>query len=284
MAARIRELLDDLRVTVKERIADIYTYLHGEMISDVSLGLSSRSHVAEWELWIGVVAFVSYLQEQLFEQAKVDLTAIRNSGISANKAFFAREWKKFQYGDPLLVDDDAKKYYYETIDPDKQLIKRLAIGQGVNSWELRVAKTVNGAPVKLSPDELNAFRAYVQDTAPPGPIIPIISRDSDKIRAHFTVYYDPIVPLYQVKEQVEAACLRYIATIDIEGESRYYISKHQDELEAVEGVVDVVAGSVEAKIEGSAFLSVERVYEPYSGYLEWDPESTLAEMITYKIE
>ncbi len=280
MSTRISEILTDLRTSVKERVTEIYEYIHGEVTTDVELDLTSDSNVADWELWVGVMSIASKAQEDTMQQAKEDITAIKNSGIGANKVFFATEWKKFQYGDSLLIDDETKKYFYETLDSDKQIIKRLAISNGVNSWELRVAKEENDKPVKLTVDELNAFRSYVDATAPPGPIIPIISRDSDKVNTTMTVYYDPIVPLATLKPLVEAAYLEYIAGVDIEGESKYYVTRHKDAIQLVEGVDDVEVTLSQARPDDGTYATVNRIYEPISGYLESEEED-LDMLITY---
>lgn len=283
MARKITDILSDTRAAIKTRVAEIYTYIHNEISTDANLNLTSNSNVADWELWAGVMAVTSKVQEDITDQAKVDITAIKNSGIGANKTFFASEWKKFQYGDALLVDDETKKYYYAVPDESKQIIKRLAIFQGINSWEVKVAKETAGVPGPLTTDELNAFKGFVDKTAPPGPIIPVISRASDKIRAEFTVYYDALVPLVQVKASVEAAYMAYINAVDIEGDSRYYITKHIDALQSADGVVDVEKGVVQARIDEDALSDVNRFYDPLSGYLEIDGAYTLATLLTYEV-
>lgn len=283
MARKITEILSDLRSALKTRVSDIYTYIHNEISTDANLNLTSNSNVADWELWAQVMAISSKVQEDITDQAKVDITAIKNSGIGANKTFFASEWKKFQYGDALLVDDETKKYYYAVPDESKQIIKRLAIFQGINSWEVKVAKENAGVPEPLTTDELNAFKGFVDKTAPPGPIIPVISRASDKIRAEFTVYYDALVPLVQVKASVEAAYMAYINAVDIEGDSRYYITKHIDALQSADGVVDVEKGVIQARIDEDALSNVSRFYDPLSGYLEIDGGYTLATLLTYEV-
>lgn len=274
-------MVNETTAVVRNDLRRIYQTITGDIANSGLPLFDSPSRISEWRVWAMAVSFVSYVQRLLWEEAKKELSEIRDTGIAANKFFFAREWKKFQYGDPLLVNDSTGRYYYENVDPDKQIIRRLSISNGVNNWVLRVAKEAAGKPLPLDSGELDAFKAYVDLTAPPGPQPVVVSRPSDKIRAAMRVTYDPITPLAQVVEAVEASYLAYIGTIDIEGVSRYYTIRHVDAVQQSIGVKDLVVVSVEAKIEGDRYLPVDRVYEPASGYLELDPDSDLKSLVEF---
>jgi len=73
----------------------------------------------------------------------------------------------------------------------------------------------------------------------------------------------------------------YLSKIDINGDSIYYISRHIDALQQVTGVTDVIMNNVQAKIDQNSYATVTRKYEPFSGYLEHDPDLNLPDLITY---
>ncbi|WP_420582098.1 hypothetical protein [Reichenbachiella sp.] len=283
--SRLSEILAENSDAAKNRIGEIHTFITDEVDDNAQLDFDSSSKTSEWNLWIELMSFISYIQETLWGEAKAELTQIKEEGIAANKYFFAREWSKFQFGDDLLVNDNTGKYYYEVVDPDKQIIKRLAIIQGTNSWILKVATEDNdGKPIALTPEQLSAFNLYVDRTQPPGPAVTVLSLNSDKLDARFTVYYNPLEPLEDLKPLVEAAYLDYLAEIDINGDSVYYISKHVDALQVVPNVKDVVTDSVQAKKDEDVYANVDRKYEPFSGYLELDPALSFDDLITYVAE
>lgn len=269
--------------TARDRVNEIYALMNNQQTAEGATlaGLNSASKTSRFNLWKYVCAFVMYIQQQLWGEAKAELTEIRNSGIAANKAWFAREWKKFQYGDALLVNDDTGKYYYAVEDDTKKIIKKLAIIQGINNWILRVAKQDgSGNNIALTSPELVAFREFIDLTQPTGPKIPVVSLPPDQIDVRFNVFYNPLKPVSEVRALVEAAYLAYLDEIDIEGDSVYYISRHIDKLQAVADVDDVELISCQAKPDGEAYSAVTRIYTPVSGYIIKDPALALTTAIT----
>jgi hypothetical protein len=225
---------------------------------------------------------VLYIQQLLWSEAKIELAEIRDSGISFNKARFAKEWKKFQYGDSLVINDTTGKYSYAVIDVTKQIIKKLAIIQTANNWLVKVAKEdVSGNNILLSAGELTAFKTYVDDTQPPGPKVQVISLNGDQLDARFNVYYDPLKDLTALRALVEAAYLAYIKTIDINGESVYYINRHENAIKGVEGIDDAQIATCQARPFGDAYTAVGRIYSPLSGYLVKDPALALTTALTF---
>lgn len=281
----IKEILANFTDTVKNDVGAIYTAITGEVNNDAELNFDSPSKTAEWKLWAQVYAFFSHLMKALSNEAKADIEEIRAKGVASNRAFFYNEWKKFQYGDTLLIDDITGKYYYAVVDEAKQIIKRLSIVKNLGNWEIRCAKEDGtGNPIPLVAAELTAFKAFINLTAPPGPIMPVLSRNSDKLSGKFTIYYNALSTLADVKASVEAAYLEYLAKIDIDGLSIYHITKHIDQMQKAAGVVDVQDTDVQAKIDGDAYDAVARTYTPSSGYLEKDDTLTFDDILTYVAE
>jgi hypothetical protein len=280
----LKTILSENTEAAKTSVKEIHTFINDEVDSNATLEFDSVSKVSEWNLWTEVVSFLSYIMQLQWLEAKAELTTIKETGIAANRFFFAREWKNFQFGDSLLVNDATGKYYYETIDPTKQIIKRLAIVQAINQWVVKVATESAGLPVALSAPQLAAFQSYLNRTQPPGAQVKALSLDSDKIKALITIYHDPLEPIAELKAAIEAAYLAYISKIDINGDSVYYISRHVDSLQAVTGVSDVIVGEVQCKIDSQPYAVISRKYEPFSGYLEHDSAVSLDDVFTYIAE
>lgn len=281
MPRTIEEILQQAD-QAQQRIQEIHALITEEVNADANLaGLDSPSKVAEFKLWKEAFSALSLIMEQLWEEAQVELKRLATEGISANAAWFAREFKKFQFGDTLLFDDANARYFYAAIDETKQIIKRLTIVRNA-IWELKVAtEDAGGNPIPLSADQLNAFKAYVERLQPPGPAFQITSIPSDKLDARFEIYYDPIIPIVDLQPLIEAAYLSYVAQIDIEGESIYYITRHIDAMQAVENVIDIKITSIEARTETGPYAIVDRIYTPISGYLEKDPDLDFSVLLTY---
>ncbi len=268
----VNEIIAQFNVA-RDRVNELYAAMNNQQTAEGATlaGLNSVSKTSRFNLWKYVCAFVIYIQQQLWAEAKIELTEIRNSGIAANKAWFAREWKKFQNGDALLIEDATGKYYYAVEDATKQIIKKLAIVQGINNWVVKVATEDGGGNnVALSGPQLIAFKEFVDLTQSSGPKIPVVSLNADVVDARFNVYYNPLKPEAEVRALVEAAYLAYLKEIDIEGDSVYYISRHIDKLQAVADVDDVQLISCQAKPDGEAYAAVTRIYTPMSGYLVKD--------------
>lgn len=265
------------------RIQEIHALITGEINNDANLSdLRSPSQVADFKLWKEAFSTLSYLTENLWEEAKRDLQRLGTEGIAANAAWFAREFKKFQFGDALLFDNVTARYSYAVLDPTKQIIKRLSIVKGV-IWQLKAAtEDEQGNPIPLTLVQREAFEAYVDRLQPPGPAFQVISIPGDLLDARFRIFYNALLSVDDVRPLVEQAYLDYIAQIDIEAESTYFITRHVDALQAVPGINDVREVSIQAREATGAYAPVERSYSPFSGYLLKDPAISFATLLTYE--
>lgn len=282
MARTVTEILDQIN-TAKQRIGEIYTAINNEISADADLSaLTSVSKTAVYRLWMYIWAVMSFIQEELFGEAKAEMQTIVDNAIPGTDRWLALEVKKFQYGDSLSFDDETGDYFYAVIDPAKQIIFRVAISSNAGQSTVKVAKDDgSGNPIALSTDQLNALKSYIQQIQYAGSNIITVSLPSDKIKLPITIYYDAITPLPTLQSNVEAAINGYLAELDFNG--TFYISKLVDAIQAVENVEDVVIGSVEARSDAGAFNPVSRIYLPVSGYLEVDSGFPLSTTITYEV-
>lgn len=263
---------------------EIYTEIHQEVVGDVSIGATSTSKLAEFRKLIYNITSMSLILQGLWEIFRKILQSTADAVPTCNAAWWDREIRKFQYGHTLLLDGLSKQYYYETADPDSQIVSRVAIIDQARKGLIKVAKD---GPVALSADERAALSSYIKKRQPLGSNIVLISQAGDVIKIVLDVHYDPIIPKATVQANVEAAVNVYLASLDFNvGKSgTFYITYMIDVIQAVEGVVDVTATEVAASQFGAPELAtIARKYVPVAGYVSIHPDHQLADTITYTPE
>lgn len=215
------------------------------------------------------------------KQRELQVAAERTQNYSAPwYEFFA---KQFQYGDSLIWDTTYKRYTYAVIDPAKQIVKYAAIAPNPNGGAtLKVAKDSGGMPVKLTSAERLAHEGYWALLKPFNGPLGIISEDPDEVRIELTVHFAGIRPLPLLQADVEAAVNRYLSTLEFGGIFR--ISRLVDEIQKVQGVVDVVVTLVSAHAAGSSAVSViASEYRTFAGFAIVDPVYPLSTSLTYQV-
>jgi hypothetical protein len=280
MSRTISEILEQADAA-QERLGEIYEVITDEVNADANLsGLTSVSKTAEFKLWKYIFSALAYIQEAIWGEAKAEIQAIADAAIPGTERWFQKELLKFQYGDALVFDNTTATYSYAVINEVNKIIKRCALQSGGGQTTIKVAKEDgSGNPIALILAELDAFKAYVEQIKWAGANTQVISLNSDKLNSPITIYYNGTIVLTALQALVEAAHVNYLKNLPFNGE--YSISKHQDAIQAVANVYDVVMGAVEAKPDGGTYENVIRVYYPVSGYIEKDPAITYATMFTY---
>lgn len=265
----------------KTEVKEIYTLINDEVNNDADLsGATSASKTAVYKLWMYVFAFLSWLQERLFNEAKMELQAIVDEGENGTDRWLAKEVVKFQYGDSLVFDTATAVYSYAVIDETKQIIKRKAIISQNGLTLVKVAKEDGGGnPLPLAGSELTAFESYLNAIQWAGTNIKAVSIASDKLWIPATIYFDALLTQSVVAANVEAAILGYLANLPFNAE--FSLTKLVDAIQLATGVVDVVLGDVQARPDTSTFSSVSRVYYPNSGYFEIDISHQLSSTLNY---
>jgi len=262
------------------RLGELYTQVTNEVNADANLaGLTSTSKTAEYNLWKYIWSALAYIQEQLWGEAQAEIQALVDAGIPGTEKWLQKEVLKFQYGDALSFDAVTAKYFYAVITPANQIVKRCAIISSAGLSTIKVAKETAGIPVALTAPELTSLNSFVNQIKWAGSNVMVVSRNSDKLNAPFTIYYNGTIKLADIQPLVEAAFTAYLASLPFNAE--YNITRHIDTIQAVAGVNDVVPGVIQAKADLATYGTVTRVYYPSSGYIEKDGTISFATMLTY---
>ena len=281
MARTINEIIAE-QDEAQERIDELYTAITDEVNADADLSdLDSQSKTAEVGLWKFIWAAMAFIQEAFWDERKAEIQTIVDNGIPGTDRWLQKELLKFQHGDTLQFNNVTAKYFYDPVTPANQIIKRCAVVSNGGITQIKVAKEDGGGnPVALTAPELAAFGAYVHQIQWAGSNIATPqSLASDKLNAPITIYYNGTIKIDDLKPLVEAAFLAYLADLPFNAE--YKISAHQDALQAIANINDVVMGNVQAKADVGSYATVNRIYYPVAGYIEKDPAITFDAMITY---
>lgn len=280
MARTINEILTEANAA-QNRLGELYTVITNEVNADANLdGLTSTSKTAEFNLWKYIWSAMAYIQEAIWDERKSEIQSIADSAIPGTEPWFQKELLKFQYGDSLSFDAVTKRYFYAVIDEAKQIIKRCAVISNGGLTQVKVAKESAGLPVPLLGPELSALLSYMRQIQWAGANVATpVSLTSDKINAPLTIYYNGTVDLIALKALVEDAFTNYLKALPFNGE--FKITSLLDAIQAVPNVNDVVAGTIEAKLNAGSYGTVNRIYIPGAGYIEKDPGISFAVMLTY---
>lgn len=257
------------------------------LLSDVT----SPSKVADWRLWLCVVAAAMMVHEQLWDVAKSVLQDIADRAVAGTTRWYQEQCFKFQYGDPLQWINGT--YQYSPIDESKQIIKRAAVTEASGTVVIKVAKLNGTTVVPLdyptpSPvgAEYIAFKAYIHQIKYAGTATLIVSSDADLLKVGYKIYYDPLVLKANGESlaipgtyPVEDAINTYITNLPFNGELQ--LSSLTDAVQAVAGVGDAVLLVAEYKYGANPYIAINDTYNSYAGYMNIDPMFPLNSLITY---
>ena len=263
MAREILEIYNEI-IEEKELKANLQGLLPDPETSDNLLDdLASDSKVAVWRLWAYVTAVAIHIHELLWDAFKTSVDALILSAPTGTPSWYQRQVLQFQYGDDLEWVDQV--YVYNPVDETKQIITRAAIDE--RSDGVVIIKVAKGNPVltKLTPDEKSALESYIAKIKFAGTRVAVFSLNADELNIAFEIFYDPIIPLADVQQNVRDQIQSYLGNLPFN--ARFSVTSFTDYLQAAEGVLDPVFTSAEITPEGGSPISFERTTLPASGYI-----------------
>lgn len=247
--------------------------------------LTSTSKVAKWRLIIWICCFVAWIQELLFDEHKTEVEARAAELITGTPLWYRDQCLVFQYGDDLVWN--GKKYVYDPIDENNQIVDLAAVIEQGGQVRLKVAKLDGGGlPTPLSAPELASFNAYIQQIKFAGTNIAVISKDGDDFKLAMNIYYDPLVMASDgslISDPgtfpVEDAIIGYLQSLPFNGQMD--LNQLVDAVQISEGVVSPFLLSADARALPAVYAPVNDFYLAEAGYLRIDPTLVLSDMLTY---
>lgn len=262
------KLLKSTLTTLQPSIDNHQTFLND---------LASSTKVAIWRCFIWLVAFSTYLFEQIMVEYRneIDLQ-IANSYVGSIQ-WYVSKVKEFQYGDSLVLNDNYS-IGYTTIDTTKQICEFASGEESAGIFYLKVRRLDTDI---FSVPELAAFTNYISQIRFAGTRIEIRNEQPNLAKLYFNIYYNPEYDLDDLKTAVYAAINDYIENIEFN--STFYVNKLIDAIQQVEGVVDPQLnwGSSYIKDSTGTYQPITYSNKPYSGYLRIDTNFPLTTTVTF---
>ena len=156
--------------------------------------------------------------------------------------------RQFQLGDDLFYDIQTGELRYDTEDASKKIISHVSVSELKHSStqdttttfqaptiQIKVAK--NSPPEPLTSDEMQALRAYMNQTKILGTVLELTSLPPDKIQLEAAIIYDAEYELTTFKNSINEALDAYIKTLRFDG--IILRNKIIETLRSVPGVFDV---------------------------------------------
>ena len=286
MSRSISEIFDSI-ITEKETFSSLDDLVPNPDSAQTFLDdLTSSSKVAIWRLQFWVMAVAIFIHESLFDTFKADVETRALEIIPATTRFYVLEALKFQLGDELIFTDGTFKF--EDSTSAAALAKKIitqASARDINQVvTLKIAKDDgSGGLEKLTPTEVTAFEAYLDNIKIAGTKTIVISDDPDLLKVAYTIQFDPLVMkedgtlIEDGTSPVQEAIDAYIEGLPFD--SIFRVQDLTDAIQLARGVVNAVADVVEAKfalLDFEDILAVQtETYLPNAGYLITDPSPIL---------
>lgn len=188
--ADIKKLMTDPYIT-NEMVKQLYGLKDGLTFEDQFSAVSLENIIFD------NVATTLWVNQQLFEQHKIDISAILNEQMSGTAHWYAWKAKQFQFGQELVFETD---YYDNTGLSSEQISSRQVVkyAAAVESLDksilyLKIATESNGNRQPLSVAQLTAFKNYLNAYQYAGVRIVVINDQPDHMKLTIDIYYDPQV-------------------------------------------------------------------------------------------
>lgn len=246
---------------------------HQTFLSD----LTSTSKVAIWRCFVWLMAFNTYLFEQIMDAYRREVDeVIANSHVGSIQWYVAKA-KEFQQGYTLTLNDNYS-IVYDTVDEDAQIIEFASGEEREGTFYLKVRRKDTDL---LSESELTEFQSYINKIKFAGTRIVIVNEYSDKIKIYMDIVYDPLYDLTVLKTNVEDAINNYVQNIAFN--STFYVNSLVDAIQKVDGVIDpqVKWANSGVRTNTSNYIALPYIYRPVAGYLTVDTSYPLSTTLTY---
>ncbi|MPT35741.1 MAG: hypothetical protein E2604_11825 [Flavobacterium sp.] len=264
--------------------------------------VSSTSKVAIWRLWVWVIAFAQFVQEQYWDTFKKEMEKrIAESRIHTPK-WYREKALNFMFGVPLVPETD----YYDLTGLSNAQISGARIvanaasirvvQNGYGTLRLKVVRLVDGEYSPLTPEQVTALDVYFnQNIADAGTLVKITTGEADLLKIRLNIHYDALVlnadgsrsdgtdqtpVINQIKQ--------YLKSIDFEN-GKLVLQHLEDRLKEVPGVkiADVIAAYskygiydyLTTDVQNVGIIQQIRIAD--AGYMKLDENELLINYIPY---
>lgn len=266
------------------------------LVSDVDnaqelfVKLSTNSPVANWDLMTWIMAVCSASTEAEVEHSLAQIIVELEKRKYGTAGWYVAEALKFQLGDTITWQ--LGNYFYNPVNVDLRVVKHAAVVAIAQGIRLKLAKVVGAQLGPMSGPELTAVTAYFNDQVigikPAGVQLIVTTGAADLVKMTVRVVRNPQVLASDgslltdgAVFPVEDAIKNYIQYLAFNGELN--LTKLEDAIQFVDGVVDVEIDSAEYKYGAFPYAAIDLAYNPDAGYAKIDPLFPLSGSITYSL-
>jgi hypothetical protein len=258
-------------------LAELYGFEVGASFADEFSLVSIES------ILFDIIAFTVFVHEQLFDKHKAEIDTLLYNQKSGRLPWYRFMALKFQYGFDLLTDSDEFDNANATEEEieDSKIIKYAAVTESVEESRviIKIAGETDGELAPLSPEEKDAFDAYLQEIRYAGVKMTVINYLPDRLYLNLQIERDPLVldangmsilnGNFPVNDAIEA----YMKQLPFNGE--FVVFDFLKYIEAnAEGVITPTALNIESSFidpETDTYgdpVSIPIKTIPFSGYFK----------------
>src|ERR1035437_3816805 len=191
---------------IKSSIGNFYIGLpivqlvYGLSSADVELGFDGLFSVVSIEnLLFYTIAYAFYTFELILDAFRTEIQTKVDSSYIANDNWWHNTLMEFQKGDDLVLNQKTFVWGYATIDTTKQIIKRVAVRQKVDTVDnvykvfLYVATEVNNVITPVLDDDKPLLEGYIFRKKYSGVLTKLITGTGDVVDLGLTINYNPLL-------------------------------------------------------------------------------------------
>ncbi|WP_295669529.1 hypothetical protein [uncultured Mucilaginibacter sp.] len=287
--ARTIDYWYQLLLTQKNNTPGLNGLVAGSTATPDPMAVNSNSQVADWNLWMYVVAVIMCALDNVF-----DLHGIAMALLFAAQKLHSPTWYqalalRFQYGQDTIPDTD--QYANTGLTPDQitaqQIIAQAAVTEVSTATAIglrvKVVKLVDGVYTQLLTAEMLAFTQFMNKQKDAGVNIIAQSLPGDSLRLGIQVFYDPLI-LKSDGTRIDGTddtpvldgINAYLQSLGYEGE--YSSTRLSNYLQTVSGVILPNITLAQAQYGAFPYTNIDEIYVPDGGYFVLAPGYPL---ITY---
>jgi len=277
-------------------VAEIHNEMLAEKAKYESLdSLDNNTSVSIWISIMYVVAIVIASLEQLQDVFKSELQELSETLPIGTTNWYAQKALDYQEGYSLTYNRENGGFEYDIIDDVSKINKVSSCVVESGNIIIKVAKDNGiGGLINLTLQEVNSVQSYFDTVKIVGPVLKVQSQEPDIMRLSLKIKVDEskINNLGQSVTDdtvypVEEAINLYISSFSLTTfNSELLMISLIDEIQKVDGVINIKVNSAEAKAASSILFtdildSDFNTYSSFAGYLVIDDAYTLRDNIEY---
>jgi hypothetical protein len=256
--------------------------------------LTTPSRVAEWRLWLYMVALAIRTHEAIFDAFKIFIENLIANNQAGTARWLTTKAKEFQLGSALVWMDGQWRYDNTGLTPSAiealKIIKRAAVVETGGQIRIKVAKLAGSVVTPLTGPEKTAFSLYITSLAPAGSNLVVISNAPDKMKLSGTIVVDPQIinpndgsllsnpSVFPISDAIN----NYLGDLPFNG--RFTTTEFIDAIQKAPGTKRPLIPTIQAKYGALPYSSITDTYIPDAGYLIIDPAFPLNLNLTYSID